>query len=198
MKPEPVRIERFIEKRFKVHPEYDQLAEGLLGYSRFGPKGIEKIVVARALSESGSRVAERQINSTLAHEAGHVLLHGHLFVFDCHSLTSLFGSDLDPSGPTILCRDPIRPEEKKRYSGQWWEYQANQAIGALLLPRPLVLEALSGLLLPRGSFGWPTLETTEFEKASMRLADVFDVNPAAARIRLNGLFPEIESGQLTL
>src|SRR5262245_40063116 len=69
-RPEPVRIERFIEKKFGVHPEYVDLSEGILGYTKFGPNGVEEIVIARALVEQGKRSAERQANSTLAHEAG--------------------------------------------------------------------------------------------------------------------------------
>ncbi len=198
-KPEPVRIERFIEKRFKIEPEYLDLPDGLLGYTRFGARGVEQIVVARSLVEQGNRVAERQVSSTLAHEAGHALLQGHLFVLEHDRLTSLFGNGLDPQVPKILCRTPGTAEGKARgYSGEWWEFQANQAIGGLLLPRPLALVAIAELMVSTGSLGQKRVPATNREKAVAQLSDIFDVNPAVARIRLEDLFPAAESAQLTL
>ena len=57
--PKPIRVDRFIEKRFGIVPQYDNLSVGTLGFTRFGAKGPEEVVVSRALSEEGSRVAER-------------------------------------------------------------------------------------------------------------------------------------------
>ena len=72
----PIRVDRFIEKRYRIVPQYEDILDGILGFTRFGAKGPEEVVVSRSLSEEGSRVAERRMNSTLAHEAGHMLLHG--------------------------------------------------------------------------------------------------------------------------
>lgn len=196
--PEPIRIERFIEKRFGVHPEYADLPEGLLGYTKFGRKGVEEIVVARALSEKGTRIAERQVNSTLAHEAGHGLLQGHLFVLEKDRIASLFSAEIDPNVPKILCREPGKPTKGKGYDGRWWEFQANQAIGALLLPRKLALEAIADLTISSGTFGRSILKAEKREDAVRKLSDVFDVNPAVARIRLAEFYPEGENIQLTL
>src|SRR5678810_720817 len=75
-RPEPVRIERFVEKRFGLaRVSYEELPATVLGYTQFSSAGVEAVFVSRALSEEGSRVAERRINSTLAHEAEHGLLH---------------------------------------------------------------------------------------------------------------------------
>jgi hypothetical protein len=196
-KPEPIRIERFVEKHFKIRPEYHELPGGLLGYTKFGPRGVEQIVVSRSLAEQGDRVAERQVSSTLAHEAGHGLLQGHLFVLERDRLTSLFGQGIDPQVPKILCRTPS--EGKSRgYSGDWWEFQENQAIGGLLLPRSLALQAVADLTISSGTFGQKILPVSHREKTARHLAEIFDVNPAAARIRLEDIFPEAESRQLAL
>jgi hypothetical protein len=134
--PEATRIERFIEKRFRLTPAYEDLPPGMLGYTLFGATGPTKIVVAGALAEEGTKPAERRINTTLAHEAGHCLLHGHLFAMDSPTM-QLFGDTAVSSaiGSKILCRDDQR---RSTYDGKWWEYQANQAIAGLLLPRRLV------------------------------------------------------------
>lgn len=196
-KPEPVRIERFIEKRFGVRPEYRALADGVLGFTRFGPKGVEEVVISADLVEQGSQGAERLVNSTLAHEAGHGLFQGHLFVLGQARIGSLFGSEVNEAVPKILCRDP-RPQNSRGYDRRWWEFQANQAIGALLLPRTLAVQAVSQFLAPAGTLGQQQLDPAQREQAAQHLAEVFDVNPAVARIRLDDLFPEAATGQLTL
>jgi hypothetical protein len=194
--PEPIRIERFIEKRFGVSPCYEDLPDDVLGFTRFGSSGVQAIVVSRSLAEDGSRAAERRINTTLAHEAGHGLLHSHLFVLGAQP-ERLFGDEYDPKTPKILCRDEAGPA-KAKYDGRWWEFQANQTIGALLLPRPLAERALAGLLKPSGIFGTGSLDTRDRGKAAELLSKIFHVNPAAAQIRVDQLFPLKNAAQLTL
>ena len=103
--PKPIRVDRFIEKRFGIVPEYDDLPAGTLGMTRFGADGPEEVLISRALSEEGSMVAERRLNSTLAHEAGHMLLHAHLFALQRRTASrSLFEDGLDEERQAILCR----------------------------------------------------------------------------------------------
>ncbi len=198
--PAPVRIDRFVEKRFKIQPSYEDLPGGLLGFTRFGSGGVEEIVVSRALDDEGTVVAERRLRTTLAHESGHGLLHASLFAFGTRP-DSLFGDGLDGHALKILCRsDGISGSETSRResSRQWWEYQANQAMGALLLPRPLVQAALVSVLEPRGVLGTPILPIDRREPVARLLADTFDVNPVVARLRLDVLFPVAAAEQLTL
>lgn len=193
--PSPIRIDRFIEKRFGVTPDYDDLDLGILGFTRFGPKGVEAIIVSRSLAEEGTVAAERRVNTTLAHEAGHGLLHGHLFALE-HS-ASLFGDGADAT--RILCRDGevAGVGTRQGYDGRWWEYQANRAIGGLLLPRRLVGTCLTGLVTDRG-VGGSVLPSAHRDEAGRRVAEVFAVNPVVARIRLSDLYPVGDEHQLTL
>ena len=191
--PEPIRIDRFIEKRFGVAHEYEDLPPGLLGYTRFSKSGVAQIVVARSLDDN-SVVNDRRVRSTLAHEAGHGLLHAHLFVVTGQS--SLF-PDGQGASPRVLCRDDRGPGGTK-YQGEWWEYQANRTIGGLLLPRQLVLKALKPFLEPVGLLGISNLPRDRRGDAAMRLADSFDVNPIVAVLRLSELFPEQDGAQQTL
>lgn len=198
---QPIRIDRFVEKRFGIQPTYEDLPKGVLGFTRFGAKGVEAIVVARSLDDEGTTTAERRLRTTLAHEGGHGLLHTHLFAFG-NPPTSLFGNEISADDPKILCRDeqdsPATTSGKRRPPVRWWEFQANMAMGALLLPRALVLEALATMLVPQGRLGLLTLPDGCREAAARSLADVFDVNPIVARIRLQGLYPVASGGQLTL
>ena len=71
-------------------------------------------------------------------------------------------------------------------------------IGALLLPRLLAIQALEPLLTFRGQFGIGILEREKREAAAQSLAEVFDVNPSVARIKVEQIYPESEGSQLTL
>ena len=199
--PGPVRIERFIERRFHTVANYEDLDPGILGFTRFGPDGVAELVVARALAEEGTGVAERRLSSTLAHEAGHMLLHGHLFAIEpLTSSRSLFADDVDVPQRKILCRDNESSSQGRvrGYDGRWWEYQANRMIGALLIPRPLVAEALRGLVTGGGAFGATTLDPQRRSEAVQALAAVFVVNQPVARLRLDELYPAERQTQLTL
>jgi len=195
--PGPVRIDRFVEKRFGVVPQYEDLPDGVLGYTRFGKQGVEGIVISTALDADSSKVAERRVRTTLAHEAGHGLLHAYLFALDDQALT-LFDAE-SRSKDQVLCRD-VQGEGQKRpgYDGRWWEFQANRAIGGLLMPRRLVEAALGPYLVPTGSLGVVTLEQGRSAETERALAEVFEVNPVVARIRIGDLYPPQEAGQLRL
>ena len=199
--PAPVRIDRFVEKRFKTQPSYEDLPAGLLGFTRFNPNGVEEIVVSKALDDEGTQVAERRLRTTLAHESGHGLLHAHLFALGSPP-ASLFADGLDERSAKILCRSGgISGSETPRNRKppyRWWEYQANQAMGVLLLPKPLVQAALASSLTPRGLIGTPVLPEHQRESAIRLLADTFDVNPAVARLRLDVVFPVAAVEQLAL
>jgi hypothetical protein len=108
--PEPIRIDRFIEKRFKVLLRYETLPYGILAFTSFGWNGVTAVVISRKLEAEGSKVAERRVRTTIGHEGGHRLLHAHLFSLREVAL-NLFGQD-SQSGERILCRD-IDDSEKK-------------------------------------------------------------------------------------
>lgn len=190
--PSPIRIDRFIEKRFGVVPRYEDLGDGILGLTRFGKSGVAEVIVSKSLEDEDTVVAERRIRSTLAHEGGHGIFHTYLFALGAKE-KPLFGDYSDPNAPKVLCRD-----EAATYNGNWWEFQANRAIGALLLPITLVEEALMSFLVPVGMMGLKTFDETRLTEAIAFLAETFNVNPAVARIRIQQVFPAAVSGQLML
>lgn len=201
--PEPIRIERFIGKRNGITPDYNDLPPGVLGYTRFGWNGPVEVVVSRTLSDEESSTAERRINTTLAHEAGHILLHSHLFAMQPSSWTSnIFREEVEFSNKKILCKTDVvgllsNSGGSARYDGRWWEFQANKMIGALLLPRPLVMASLNHLLSRPSLLGIRKLDTEKREEAARWLAEVFDVNPEVGRRRISEMFNQADN-QLTL
>lgn len=190
--PGAIRIDRFVEKRFGSPAEYEDLPDGILGLTRFGSRGVQTIVVSNLLDSDKSIPGARRVRATLAHEAGHGLFHSHLFVLG--DMQPLFGDWSDGMKPKVLCRD----EEHATYNGEWWELQANKAIGGLLMPKLLVLKAISLFLSPVGLLGGQTIQINDHERAVRELADIFDVNPRVARIRLDNLVPSSSSAQLSL
>lgn len=197
-KPGRVRIDRFIEKRFNVPIIYEELPAKVLGFTEFGSRGVEAVHIAEPPAGERTTAAERRMNSTLAHEAGHGLMHAHLFALDLDHAT-LFGSDPDVTKTRVLCRDgepsaPGRP--RRKYDGRWWELQANRAIGMLLMPEELFLAFIEPFLERTGVLKVPTIPAPGRAAATRAGADVFDVNPAAVRVRIDHFFPE--GGQLTL
>src|ERR1035441_7735594 len=67
--PEPIRIDRFIEKRFNVSPQYEDLPDGVLGFTRFGKNGVKAVVISAALDAKGGKVAGRRVSTTIAHRS---------------------------------------------------------------------------------------------------------------------------------
>ena len=190
--PASVRIERFVEKRFKICPDYVDLPEGVLGYTAFTASGPSRMVVSRSLVDASSKTSERRINTTLAHESGHCLLHAYLFAL-AELPAGLFPRDnIEPDVPKILCRD----EAVDAYDGKWWEFQANASIGPLLLPEHLLADALIPFLEPQGLLGIPVLLDERRRSAEQAVSETFDVNPIAARIRLQQLYPSSRQGTL--
>ena len=195
--PQPIRVERFVEKRFGVSVEAVEMKEGVLGFSEFGPKGVRAVYVAKFLDEDRSIAGQRRLRSTIAHEAGHCLLHAHLFALS--ETLPLFADNSDPNAPKVLCRDLGSDSGVTRpYNGEWWEFQANMAMGHLLMPAPLVRKAAASYLEAVGNLGAVLLPENSLETAARSLADVFDVNPVVARLRLEKLYKVERSGQMML
>ena len=190
--PSPIRIDRFLEKRF-VAPTYANLPDGVLGFTKFGTRGVVEIVIAQSLDEENSVVADRRVRSTMAHEAGHGLVHT-AFITMSNGGCDLFANS--PNKDSVLCRDGHR--HGSGYSGEWWEYQANEAIGGLLLPRDLVAKALQPYLVEVSSLLGNTLNPARREEVVAAMAELFNVNPAVARIRIEGMYPLDTGGQLSL
>ena len=193
--PTPIEIELFIEKHFECLVLYEEIKPGVLGFAEFDANGrVEVVGAARSLFDGGS-VGERRVRSTLAHEAGHGLLHATLFAAASESHPLLDGS-FDYERRRIMCRAEDLGRGNDGYDGKWWEWQANQAIGGLLLPQRLVEACVEPLLEERGALRLPELPESNRERAVRVLADTFEVNRAVASIRLAVLSPP--TSQLSL
>ena len=187
--PQPVRIERFIEKQFPLSTTYyDDIGAGILGGIGFRPDGeVEAVFVSKDLAADSSVVAQRRVRATFAHEAGHGLLHGCLFIDDGQMELLACGPGAERR---INCRDEdIASANRFIRAQKWWEVQANRAIGGLLLPKELVQMAVQPFSEEADPFGGLILIESQRESAVREVAECFDVNPAVARIGLERMFP---------
>lgn len=196
--PSPTRIDRFVEKRFNARIIYEPMQPSILGFTEFSAKGVEAVHIAQPPEGKRTKSAERLMNSTLAHEAGHGLMHAHLFALGLDH-AGLFDKDPDVSQTRVMCREGnsnVTAFPRRKYDGRWWELQANRAIGALLMPKKLFLSFMETFMERQGALGLVTLPATRRSEATSAVADAFDVNPAAANVRINQMFPE-QGPQLT-
>jgi IrrE N-terminal-like domain len=191
--PGAVRIDRFVEKRFGIVPRSEDMEEGLLGYTVFSPNGVAAMVISRSLEEDRRSSSQRRARTTFAHEAGHGILHAPLFALDALQPALPGAEDVDAA--RILCRDPAAVGSG--YDGRWWEFQANRAMSNLLMPRQLVQKVIEPFLVKTGRLGLTAPDESRREEAVQRVAETFEVNPAAARIRVEAMFAS-KPGQLAL
>jgi hypothetical protein len=194
--PAPIRIERFVEKQFKAPLRYEDLGPEHLGCTIFNSSGaVEAILVSRLLEEQNTIPARRRVRSTIAHEAGHGLLHGSLF----NEGNSALNDALGEKQRLILCRsEDILVDAQRSYAGRWWEFQANQAIGSLLLPSLLMNAFLNQSGIKHSSLGSSILTPAQREALVKKAAVIFDVNPIVVRIRLDSLFSQKKAEQIEL
>jgi hypothetical protein len=163
-----------------VVPEFTWLPRGVLGATEFTARGGVRLQVSGELSRRAERdsAAEKLLRSTLAHEAAHLLLHRVLFLKESRDL---FGGLASRSE---LCRSVGVP--RPGYQGEWWEWQANRGMAALLLP-PAALTAW----LAERERALPSESAAARREAA---ADAFGVAAEAVRRRLAQLRP-LEPGR---
>jgi hypothetical protein len=122
-------VDALLELHMGVVPEYTWMPRGVLGATEFTAKGEVRLQVSAELSLRAGRqgAAEKLLRSTLAHEAAHILLHRVLFLKESGDIFGGLASRHE------LCRSVGVP--RPGYQGEWWEWQANRGMSALLLPR---------------------------------------------------------------
>ncbi len=169
-------VDLFVERRLKIVPEYIGLPWGVQGATEFAADGAVRIQVSAALSvqAESDKSADRLLRGTLAHEAAHVLLHRTLFLKESRAM---FGSLRTRQE---LCRD-IRFTARS-YTGEWWEWQANRGMAALLVPRREVLNEVER---------WGGEHPGKGDRALQEhLSAAFNVSREAVRHRLRQLTPK--------
>jgi len=176
--PQPIRIDRFIEKKFRAQIIFEELDKGILGFTAWGADSVEEIHIAQPAGNSPI-LEHRRENSTFAHEAGHCLMHTELYIE-----YSALARDHPELPPFILCREERTNTIPRKPNPKWWEVQANRAIGSLLMPKPLIPIFLEPFYAKFGTTKLSTLTGKARWEIAEAASNTFEVNQRVARIRL--------------
>jgi len=194
-----VNLESLLERHLKVQlDQYASLEPGVLGLTEFfegkSPKvSINKDLTGSALDEDESPPGVLgRWRATLAHEAGHVILHRCLFEFAAGNM-NLFGSHDTGAGGKRLLRC-LKRDATYASGGDWREVQANQAMAALLMPKS-VFASLARAEGQRLFPGADVIPAGGEARVAERLAPLLGVSRQAARIRLTTLGLVAQAGQ---
>lgn len=197
-----IDVDAVIERGIGADTDYVPLPPGVLGQTRFFRDGSVRIEISCDLATCAEtdRNERRRLRSTMAHECGHVACHTCLHAGDTETL-SLFAEPtvaLAHECSPIMCREEAM---RARYSGEWWEYQANQCMAALLLPRDLFITSTEVACSRYDASAFEGVLQRGHAKALIyELADEYDVNPTVALYRLEsmGFVPDVHQRRMRL
>ncbi len=142
-----------------------------------------KIEIDRKVTEEADRLDQwGRYNATGTHEAGHCILHRVLFQCDPNQQVLFRPQTVNK----ISC---LRRTIEDRYSGDWWEFQANQMMANLLMPRELFLAHFER---ERNAYGvrnnWELVKDKHlFDAVVGYLARAFQASKEAVKYRLGEL-----------
>jgi hypothetical protein len=182
-----VKLEVFVERHLKVTlDQYAALDPSVLGVTEFFEGKPPRISINEDLTgsaldgESSAPGLVGRWRATLAHEAGHVLLHRSLFEFAVGNMT-LFGTERREGGRQL--QRCLKREVADAGGSDWREVQANQAMAALLMPKSL-FHKLAREQITQLFPGHDAIPAGSEDRIAARLAPVLEVSKQAARIRL--------------
>jgi Zn-dependent peptidase ImmA (M78 family) len=161
--------------------DYD-LADGVEGFTEYSFNSKPSVYINQRLSLH--RYLETRLRTTLSHETGHVILHGPLFKrgSQCRLLRST--EEWARPSPTTIAQRSV--------SRDWMEWQANYAMGALLMPRDAINELASWYGQKYGFQPPFQLRTGHAQDLIKYTAKKFFVSNDAAEVRLKHLFYLLE------
>ena len=190
-----VDLESLLEIQFGVKLDlHAVLDDDVLGVTHFlsGKKplvSINKDLTSQAeTGEAPSGIFGRW-RATMAHEAGHVVLHRGL-VEEPYEQGSFF-SEITKESTSSLLRCLKRDVSFRRGDYDWKEVQANRGMAALLMParvfRELTLDIFKANNFEGLSEWLPETSSAEFSNLLRELSRRCEVSQEAARIRLESL-----------
>lgn len=172
-----VDVEHLLEVHLGAAVDYGApLEPAVLGYTSFARPvrvAINRALTAAAQRPGAGRATVGRWRATLAHEAAHILLHARLFEVD--------------AAATAESQQCLRTEVGARQASDWREVQANLGMGALLLPRPGVVDAVRKMLVVERVIPPLPAASPMGYRLIGELTRRFAVSRQVARIRLIGL-----------
>ena len=170
-------LKTFIEADVEDLDQYADLSiygPGVEGLTEFKPGAKPKVAVASHLQSN-----ENRLRTTLAHEYGHVHLHGYLFEMKDRQVDALAPNR---KANAIYCK---RDTMVSAARVDWLEWQASYASSALLMPASFVRKTIAPLHERLGIFGAVTADSAHGRALIDAIAAAFSVSKDAARVRLS-------------
>ena len=150
---------------------------------------INKDLTSRAETEEAPSGILGRWRATMAHEAGHVVLHRALVEVQFEQ-GSFFAETTKERGSSLF-RCLKRDVSFRRGNYDWKEVQANRGMGALLMPARVFRELVLGIVKADKSddlcLQMPETGSTEFSDLLLDLSKRCEGSQEAARIRLESL-----------
>ena len=184
-------LEIHLGVKLDVHAVLD---DDVLGVTEFlgGRKplvSINKHLTSRAEIEEAPNRTLGRWRATMAHEAGHVVLHQALVEVPFEQGTFFVDTTRDSGSSLFRCLK--RDVSFSRGNYDWKEVQANRGMAALLMPakvfRELVLDVVKADNFDDPWMRIPRTGTPEFSGLLLNLSQRCEVSQEAARIRLESL-----------
>jgi len=194
-----IDVERLIERHLNVAlDQYADLDPTVLGVTEFFEGRPPKISINKSLTGSALDEDETQAGvlgrwrATLAHEAAHVLLHRWLFEFAVGNM-SLFGSDEHAETQGRQLPRCMKRDASYRPVPDWREFQANEGMAAILMPRTFFLSVARREI--EKTFPGGAIPEGQEWRIAVPLARLLRVSKQAAMIRLTTLTLVVPTGQ---
>jgi hypothetical protein len=180
--PGPVNIEFFVEQHFGFAYEFADLGDECLGFMSFDDRGPRRMVIHEQLDCLDDATTNHRCRSTIAHECGHGLVHTVLYVelWQDHARRKELDRDR-----LVHHRDRTISDEPPRKT-EWWEYQANRLMAALLLPKRLLKLCVAAH--PVGRAPYEEWEPADHAVVEAHVSSVFEVSRTMARYRMAKIF----------
>lgn len=194
-------VEQHLGLSFDQHAELD---DDVLGITHFVPGEKPRIEINRNLTGAALDNEDAVLGmigrwrATVAHEVGHVLLHRSLYEIDAmqRGLFSSRSPEHEVSEGLMRC---LKRDVNYHGGSDWREVQANMAIGALLMPKPLVARVVAAEMGKIG-IGKQAVDPAplNIERLVSILAQRFTVSKQAAHIRIESTGLIDQHGQALL
>ena len=152
------------------YSDLSSFGEDTHGATVFEPDGPTRVFISKELSEHPTR--ENRFRTTLAHELGHILLHGPLY--RAAKTGDLFEAN-GATGATCTRRSIESPQTN------WLEWQASYVSGALLMPLTPLRQLTQSTFKGTSPVALASPAAEALIEATMR---TFKVSRQAAEVRL--------------
>ncbi|MCO6432236.1 MAG: ImmA/IrrE family metallo-endopeptidase [Deltaproteobacteria bacterium] len=184
-------IEQFVD-HLDIYADLSHYGPEVEGVTEFFVGRKPNVKIARPLGED-SRLTNR-LRATLAHELGHVHLHGFLFATDDRQ-GGLFSESAKAEEKVIVCK---REQIAAAKEYDWMEWQAWFFSGAILMPQDEVIAEVRNFRQERGVSSDIVAASPQAQELAGAIATRFEISNDFAKVRLIRLNLLTTSGSASL